>query len=99
MRFDRLSGYEQGSSYLGIVLATTRNPGNLQFLGTELLEPVVAADPVRGTLMFYPGRCQFGPCAGRPWSRAETLEEYLGIMERFTRGDGTTVAAHRLPGA
>ena len=59
----------------------------------------MSADPVRGALILYAGRCQFGSCAGRPWSRAETLEKYEGLMEGFTRSDRTAVAAHRLPGA
>jgi hypothetical protein len=99
VRLHRLSGYEQGGSDLGIVLAATRNPGDLKFLGAECVEPVVCADPVLGALILCAGRCQFRPRARRPWSRAETLEKYEGLMERLTRSDRTAVTAHRLPGA
>src|SRR5215216_2067094 len=98
MRLNGLARHKQGSGHLGVVLAATRNPGNLKFLWAELLEPVMSADPVRGPLIFYAGCRQFGCCAGGPWSRAETLEKDEGLMERFTRSDDTTVAAHRRPG-
>ena len=59
----------------------------------------MSAEPLVGSLILYAGCCQFGSCAGCPWSRAETLEEHERLMEGFTRSDRSAVAAHRLPGA
>src|SRR4029453_13548452 len=74
MRLDCLAGYKQGCCYLVIVLASCGNPGNLEFLRAQLVEPIWSDGSHHDASILHSGGCRFGSCPSRPWSRPETVE-------------------------
>jgi hypothetical protein len=73
------------------------NPGDLQFLRAQLLQPLQSDGRTTNALILHAGGCQFGPRAIRPRPRAETLEKLQGLTERLACSNRTAIAAQRLP--